>query len=378
MTSASGYGSGAPYAAPYRAVFCDLRTDEVKDVLPLVDVQFDDYIGKTGSLTATVPLPDEGLAQRARRALEPGRTAVWLERGSEIWWGGILWTCTPAGDERGRMRVEIQAGTFDSYLDHRVLAAKQVADGVDQFDIVRRLLDHVQGQSGGDIGIEYGDEVSGVERTRTFEFHEFARVRELIDSLAAMDNGFEWRVHCYRDPESGRRVKLLRLGSPVLTTGATDIVLDRPGPVLAYSLPTDATVQANAWRARGESANRNQASASVPAVSRWWVHDEDIRVAGWPRLEGTSDHAGVSDRAALDALAAAAWRKARRPQVIPEVTVRVEGRIGPAALGATVRLRLHDLWHREGTGERYRIVGLAVTPPTRGQAETAKLYLEGV
>ncbi|MFE7118367.1 hypothetical protein ACFU99_23425, partial [Streptomyces sp. NPDC057654] len=55
----------------YRALFCDLRTDQVVDSLPLTGVQFDDYIGKPGSLRATVPLPDRHLAQRARTALQP-------------------------------------------------------------------------------------------------------------------------------------------------------------------------------------------------------------------------------------------------------------------------------------------------------------------
>ena len=32
-------------------------------------------------LSANVPLPDAALASRAREALVPGRTAVWLERG---------------------------------------------------------------------------------------------------------------------------------------------------------------------------------------------------------------------------------------------------------------------------------------------------------
>ncbi|KOG89508.1 hypothetical protein [Streptomyces varsoviensis] len=361
----------------YRALFCDLRTDQVVDSLPLTGVQFDDYIGKPGSLRATVPLPDRHLAQRARTALQPGRTAVWLERGSDIWWGGILWTCTPAGDEQGRMTAEIQAGTFDSYLDHRILSTDLVATGVDQFDIVRALIDHVQAQPGGDIGIEYGRELSGVRRGQSYARTDVARVRELVDKLAALEDGFEWRVHCYRDPSTARRVKRLQLGHPKVRTGASEIVLDRPGPLLSYSIPTDATVQANVWVARGASDNTNQAQESVPTMSDVKAFDADLE-AGWPRLEGTSDNSSVSDKKTLDGLAAAELARAHMPEVIPEATVRVDGRITPALLGATVRLRIHDLWNPEGSDSRYRVVGLAVTPPERAKAETAKLYLEGM
>ncbi|MFD7721483.1 hypothetical protein ACFV6K_37585, partial [Streptomyces sp. NPDC059814] len=55
-----------PLTPVYRAVFCDLRTDQVVDVLPLTETRFDDYIGKSGSLSATVPLPDAGRGPPAR------------------------------------------------------------------------------------------------------------------------------------------------------------------------------------------------------------------------------------------------------------------------------------------------------------------------
>ncbi|MFG2721588.1 hypothetical protein ACGFW5_25350 [Streptomyces sp. NPDC048416] len=360
----------------YRALFCDLRTDRVIDTLPLTEVEFDDFIGKPGQLRATVPLPDAALARRAREALRPGRTAVWLERGSDIWWGGILWTCTPAGDERGRLDVEIQAGTFDSYLDHRILSTDlSFPAGTDQFDMVRALVRHVQEQPGGDIGITMDDRASGVTGSASYTRTDLARVRELIDALGALQDGFEWRVQCYRDSATGARVKKLQLGHPTIRTGAVPIVLDRPGPVITYSLPTDSTVQANVWLARGETANNNNAAASLPEMSDAAVAADDLD-AGWPRLEGSSDHSGISDRAVLNSLARAELSRARRPQIIPEVTIRVDGRISPALIGASVLLRIRDGWHPDGTDPRYRVVGLTVTPPGRGSGETAKLYLE--
>ncbi|WLQ41314.1 hypothetical protein P8A22_15730 [Streptomyces laculatispora] len=358
----------------YRALFCDLRTDRLLDVLPLTETKFDDYIGKPGSLTATVPLPGGALAGRARAALQPGRTAVWLERDGNIWWGGILWTCTPESDEQGRLTVQFQAGTFDSYLDHRILAHDLAGTGTDQFEIAHTLITHAQDQPGGDIGISPGHDRSGVVRDFAYAYSALTRVRELLDNLGRLSNGFEWRVHCYRDAE-GRRVKRLQLGHPQIRTGHTDIVLSHPGQVLTYNLPTDSTVQANVWVARGDSANTDQSQESQPlTVSETSPGDLE---AGWPRLELTSDHSGVSDTATLRSLAAAELARQNRPEVIPELTVLLDGRITPALLGARIRLRIHDLWHHEGLDAAYRIVGIAVTPPQRTQAETAVLYLEG-
>lgn len=359
----------------YRAVFCDLRTDRVLDVLPLTEARFDDFIGKSGSLSATVPLPDPALAARARAALTPGRTAVWLERDGDVWWGGVLWTCTPATDEQGRMTVQFQAGTFDSYLDHRILSADLLFLGADQFDIARALVAHAQEQEGGDIGISLGAEVSGVRRDFSSGYTALARVRELIDKLAQLTDGFEWRVHCYRDGQ-GRRVKRLQLGHPRIESSRADIVLDHPGSVLSYSLPTDATVQANVWVTRGESANTDQTQDSLPLTA---VESEPADLAGgWPRLERTSDHSGVKDTATLRSLARAELARQRRPELIPELTVVLGDRITPALLGARIRLRIHDLWHQDGLDTHYRIVGLSVNPPQRTKPETATLYLEGV
>ncbi|MFF0744220.1 hypothetical protein ACFYVL_27860 [Streptomyces sp. NPDC004111] len=363
-------------ASTYRAVLCDLRSDQVLDVLPLTELSLDDYIGKIGSATATVPLPNRSIAARARAAVEPGRTALWIERGREIWWGGILWTANLTGDERGRLGLQVQAAGWASYLEHRSVFHTQEAKQTDQYDIVRGLIAYAQNTEGGDIGIEYGAEPSGTLRDRTYRRYDQPRIGELIDQLASVEGGFEWRIMSFRDPGSGRRVKRLQLGSPIIQAGTSEVVLDRPGPVLSYGWPVDATVQATAWQTRGATDNRNQAAESVPLLSELLV-DRDGIAAGWPRLDGTSDHSTVTEQRTLDAHARADLAAARRPQTIPEVTVAL-GRIAlsPALLGVIVRLRIRDDWFAEGLDERYRVVGIAVSPPLRGRPETARLFLE--
>ncbi|MFM9613920.1 hypothetical protein [Streptomyces niveiscabiei] len=359
----------------YRLLFCDLRSDQLLDVLPVQGVSLDDYIGKTGRLTGTVPIPNRAVAERARRALVAGRTAVWVERGRDLWWGGILWTTAPASDARGFLGVQIQAGGWESYLYRRLLFDTQTAEQVDQLDIARALVDYVQNTPGGDLGITYDTAVSGILRDRTYLRYDLPTIGELLDQLAAVENGFEWRIGSHRDPATGRRVKRLHLGHPVIRTGATDVVLDHPGPVLSYTWPVDATVKANAWQSRGASNNSNQAADSYPLTSPVLVDDADI-AAGWPRLDGSSDYTTVEQQATLDAHARADWTAARNPVQIPEVEVLLGAAITPALLGATIRLRIRDLWHPDTLDARYRVVGMSITPPERGRPETARLFLE--
>ncbi|MDV9190771.1 hypothetical protein R6L23_21580 [Streptomyces sp. SR27] len=361
-------------ATGYRLLFCDLRSDQVLDSLPVQGMSLDDYIGKTGRMTGTVPIPNRALAERARRALVPGRTGVWVERGRDLWWGGILWTLALASDSRGRLGAQIQVGGWESYLYRRYLYQTHVAEGVDQFDIVRDLVDYAQDTKGGDIRITYDTHTSGVTRDRTYLRFDLPSVGGLLDDLAATEDGFEWRIASFRDTD-GRRVKRLQLGHPVIRSGASDIVLDHPGPVLTYTWPVDATTKANVWQSRGATINRNQAADSFPLMSPLLVDDDDL-TAGWPRLDGSSDHTTVERQTTLDAHARADWTAARTPVQIPEVEVLLGGAITPALLGSTIRLRIRDLWHPDTLDARYRVVGVSVTPPERGRPETAKLFLE--
>jgi hypothetical protein len=359
---------------PYRVLLCDLRTDRLLATLPLLDVSIDDYIGQAGSLSGTLPVPNRQIADQLRPIVEAGRTAVWVERDRAIWWGGVLWTVTPTVDERGLATVDLQAGSFDTFLDHRILRETYRAQDVEQLDIARDLVHAAQQERGGDIGIEYNTSVSGVLRSRTYDRSDQPIVREQLDELADVENGFEWRIACYRDPDTGRRVKQLQLGHPIIDRGEADVVLTHPGPVQSYSLPDDGTLRANVWQARGGTPNDNAAAESRPLLSELLV-DRAALDAGWPRLDGSSDY-NTTEQASLDAHARADFNRARRNQIVPEVTVLLGQDVTPDLLGRTVRLRLFDLWHPDGYDRRHRVVGISVTPPERGRPETADLTLD--
>jgi hypothetical protein len=370
--------AAAVTATPYRAVFCDLRSDQVIDILPLRDVTFDDYFGKPGSLTGTVPLPDAAIAARARTAVAEGRTAVYLERGGALWWGGVVWTSTLDSTDRGVLTLNVQAATFDSYANRRIIRATTPAyRGWDQLELARELWRLLQAAGGGDIGVSYGDEVSGVPRDAQWQDGDETVHYDAITQLAALDNGFEHHIDVYRDPVAAGRVRRLRLGSPKIITSATDLVLDMPGSVLAYSFPRDATRGGTTARVRGASVDADQDQESRPLCSTEQVAG-DLLAAGYPRIDLTADYSSVTDPAALESLAAALLAEARGPVVVPEITIRLDDLVPPSLLGRTVRVRVRDDWYAEGLDVRYRVVGLKVSPPQRGRPDTAELYLEEV
>ncbi|SEC72705.1 hypothetical protein [Streptomyces sp. TLI_105] len=369
---------------PYRAIFCDLLTDQTLDILPLRDVSFDDYIGKAGSLSGTIPIPDKAIAERVKKVRE-GRTAVYLERGGDLWWGGIVWTTTLQSSGRGVLTLGIQAATFDSYAGRRRIRTDiTYTTPTDQVEIARRLWreldvqtypDAPEGQEPRRLGITYGDEVAKFQKTASWRKGDETVYLEALDQLAATENGFEYQILVYRDPVTGQRIRQLRLGEPKIVTGATDLVFDRPGVILSYSFPYDATRGGTTALARGASVNANAAAESRPIYSTQ-QYASDLLVDGWPLIDLSSDHNEITDQLALDSVAATELKQARGAVVIPSVSIHLGGIVPPQLLGRVARIRITDEWYSQGLDARYRIVGAKVTPPERGRPDTAELYLE--
>lgn len=361
-------------SSPYRVIVCDLRSDQLLDVLPVTGLTFDDFIGKTGTCSGTIEITDQRVSERVRTNFIPTRTAVYVLRGRTVWWGGVLWTRTPSVDSRGQTQVAFQASTFDSYFARRLIFTTLTYTGEDQLQIVRELLDYAQDIPGGDIGIVYDILNSGVARDRTYSSYDLPNVREQIDRLSEVEDGFEWRMRAYTDT-NGNRVRNLQLGYPKIVSSQTDLMLSSPGQIVGYSLPEDGTTAANSWQSRGASVNTDASADSTPLMSTvyFWPADLD---AGWPRLDDSSDYNTVSDVTTLNAHAIADIKRYRWPIVIPDVSVLLGDNITPSLLGSNVRMRIKDLWYYEGVTLRFRVIGLKVQPPERGKAETAQLYLE--
>ena len=366
---------------PYRAIFCDLWTDTTIDILPLRDVSFEDYIGRAGSLSGTVPIPDRTIAERAHK-IKPGRTTVYLERGGDLWWGGIVWTTNLQSSDRGVVTLGIQASTFDSYAARRRIRTNDFAtvftQPTDQFVIARSLwksLSDGLGESRIDVGDE--KELSDVLRTASWRYGDETVYQEALDQLGAQETGAEYQILVYRDPSDGKRIRQLRLGKPI-RTGATDMVFDRPGTILSYSLPDDATRGGTEALARGASTNSNAGAESRPTLSDLARRKTPLPDL-WPQLDLSSDHNDISDKATLNSLAQAAVEAGPTGSVqIPEISIRLGGIVPPALLGRTARIRITDEWHPTGFDSRYRIVGVKVRPAERGRPDTAELALEGV
>lgn len=361
----------------YRYLLCDLLTDQLLGDLPLTGVSFDRRLCRTGSFTGSLTASNREQVQLAKMVhAYAGRAALWAYRGSELWWGGVLWAAPAAQGPRGGVSMDLSAATFDSYAWHRRLYADKTYTATDQGIIIPDLWRTLQSDPRGNIGMVALDQPTGVLRDRTYLASEHTKVGQLIEDLGDVIDGPEHTIDTYLD-ESGNRIKRLRVGQHLGVTDAR-MVFQRAarggGRVVEWSHVADAVDGGTTFQVRGDAPN-NVGEDSEPLLS---VRADrgDLLDAGWPLLDVTEDRPGVSDQATLDGYAGALAEQNGGAMRTSGYTVEV-GNTGwsPNRLGDAVRLKLADLWHENTTDLTVRPVGCKVTPPEKGKSEQVELLL---
>lgn len=378
----------------YRYQFADLLTDRIIGELPLTDVSFDRRIIQAGSFSAKMPVPNARVAEQVKRVVPtlgethtgPGRTVVHVWRGQALWGTYLLWRAEPKSDERGRISVDFQGASLESYLHHREIRANLTYTGQDQTSaIAAGLIAHMQAVPSGNIGLAVTAPPSGQPRDRTYKRSEAATYGQRLEELANVIDGFEWMIRTYTS--GGARVREFVTGYPMLGSDApaADWVFQQPGNILSWSYPADATGTATSYQTRGDSIQDDVTADAEPLMSDE-QHAADLLATGWPRLDATVDYSSVIVKATLDDYAR--WWAATRPGVIrvPQITVRLPERtpVDPNQLGRYARLKIVDDWFPAGAdgrptfSQRWRVVGLGVTPVSResGQERVELIFAE--
>lgn len=370
-------GSGVT-APAYRYLLCDLLTDRLLAVLPLTGVSFSRSISRTGSLSATLTAPTPGLVNTAKLVYAyAGRSALWVERDGQLWWGGIPWTVQPKQDARGAVECSIQAATFDSYAHHRLLDVDKHYAGTGQGIIVADLWDTIQADPRGDIRVDTTHTAAtyvGMARDRDYLVSDQKYVGQLIEELGDVIDGPEHTIDVFYDAD-GNRVKRLRVGDRIGLTAPRAVfqrVARGGGRIVSWGHTADATSGGTVFQTRGDAPNGNVGEDVQPLLSDR-VYALDLLAQGWPLLDMTEDHAGVIDVGTLNGYAQALAQESAGAVPTSDYTVEV-GNSGwsPNRLGDAVRLKLTDDWH-DNADLTVRPVACTVTVAEKGQPEQIAL-----
>lgn len=353
--------------------FADLLTDTTIDVVELDGVRFDDRIVQPGSFSVQMPITDPTFGARMRR-IRSGRSVVYPYRDGRLWGSYLVWTNVPGTDDRGRAMLRMQGAGLGSYFDRRRrMLHDLVYTDVDQLTIARQLVVHAQSvHPNGDLGIEVGDDLSGVIRSRIYYTDELVDYTTRLKELASVEDSFEYRFLTL-DAGGGVRTRMFLTGYPKLGRDLPVHTFEQPGNVTGWSISDDATSAATAFLARGESLEDDLTGRSIPLLSDVVIR-EDLLADGWPLLERVDDWQGVVLKADLNAHAtqtAADFGGSKKVPTIPFEIPEGEATFTPLNLGDRVRLKLVNDHYPLDNGAptftvEYRAIGLSVQPAGRG------------
>lgn len=329
--------------AGYRHLIADLLTGTIREEIPFSEVKYSHVLNRPGGFAATLPLRHP---KATRANLDPGRTAVYVERDGVIVWGGILWTAKASVDDA---TVEVGGEGFWSYFRRRLIRTTKVYTAQDQCLIARDLVTYAQSQPGGDIGVTVGSETSGVTRDRTYYHYERKNIGEAVEQLAAVQGGFDFNIDVAW--AGGAITKTLQVQYP-RRGRATAIVFELGSNIEGLDQEIDATRQANVIDGLGYGTGEDILISTVSDLSQTPpypiledVHtNKDVRVATTLQLAALSELVSRSTPVErLPTLLAHSGPDTELGSFITGDTVTVRGRDGYLSVDEQMRITNYEV-----------------------------------
>lgn len=373
----------------------DLRTNVLMETVPLVDVSFEKVLCDSGTFKGALPLPlytSQGALREAYELTMPAHTCVYVYRGTQPIWGGVIWTSS-YDSETGK--VALGAADWWSLLDHRkilpLLPANAFTDtsvlakistvytGLDQNAIARNLLTQAQ-LTVGDLGIVADAGNSGFTRTRTYPGYSTTPLGDELRNLSRDLDGPDIRFDVDPAGADGKPVRRMLLGNPKLGQVGAPWVWEYGGNVKSYVWPRDATRMRTRSFAIGEGSDKNTPIGVA--------EDVNLYALGWPKLEDDTTYSRVQgDTGTLINHAVADQAVNRLPVTLPTIVVRGElpPTVAEVSPGDDGRLLIEDEFHgyapprgSRGLDARMRIVKMKVTVSAEELATYTMAPLLGV
>jgi len=126
----------------------------------------------------------------------PGARELKLLRNGTLVWGGYLWMAHAKPWDRKGGVVTFTAQGYASRLRKRMVTSDLVYTDTADSTICWNFINHVQGQTDGNMGFTDGADV-GTSATRDFAMcvGDYGNVYDAITELSGTDDGFDWVVN---------------------------------------------------------------------------------------------------------------------------------------------------------------------------------------
>jgi hypothetical protein len=358
--------------ANYRYLFSDLLTNSVVAELDLTGVSFSQQLNSAGTFSGSIQLTGQALASNTIVGTIPGRTALYVDRDGVLVWGGVIWHREYNSKDQ---HIQLTAQEFESYFGRRRITTTQTYFNVDQLAVARGLITTAQSATSGNIGVQVGSEVSGINVAAIYRNYEQKTVLSALQDLAKSNTGFDFTIDVAYDT-NGVPAKTLKLGYPrsgkvYSATNATCPVFEFPaGNVIEYSYPEDGSLVANTIYATGAGSSEGKLIYSAS--------DSTKLNSGWPLLEDTVSYTDVIDGNLIQGLAAGQVAAVSYPPTTMKLVAypSADPVFGSYKVGDDARVRIFDDRFPNGLDSVYRITALTVSPgETQGERVTLTLTL---
>jgi len=288
-------------------------TVTVVAALPLTDDDGEVLTDDDGE--ALLADPEPTTFQTARRTVvadstRRGRSVIVAERDGVPAFTGIIWR--RQYDARSRT-LKVAGRGLRSYFDHFSQTTALTYAGVDQFAILKGLVDFVQNQAGANIGVEIPAAASGVLRDRVYESFSGKYVGELMRELSNVVDGFDYDIRT--EYEAGLAARRLRRFYPRRgrTFEATGLRFRAPGNAVLFDMSEDASNMATVVTALGAGDGADMLVTTAAQTS--------LVNAGWPAYSVTRAHKDVTN---LNTLAGHAGAAAARLSGVDDESFSVQ------------------------------------------------------
>lgn len=357
--------------AEYRILFTHLTSRETLGELPFTSAQAEWTLNSPGRLTVTCPLTISDITLKLpgqvappELSLEEHATGLYLERDGQILWGGIVWNVQAdvASDS-----LTIEAEGWITYFRRRILYWDRSYTSTEQLTIAKELIQLPQAAEFGwgnlNILADDMDAIpSGVLRDRTWYGFERKSFGELLEELAAVDNGFDFGFESYWN---GDEIWTKATSTYPATGVLTQYVFDIGVNVSLLSYASDLSSVANSVHGIGSGDGSDKLIVKVSDTSK---------LGAWPILESIETRSSVKESSTLTAHAQRRLRRGSAP--IRHITISVfpdtDPQLGSYKVGDVITLR-GSVGYLNVTGQ-YRITSMSLGINESG-AENIQLAL---
>lgn len=355
--------------AQYRYIMHDLTTNRNLLELPLFGTWFTRVLCRSGNGTASVKLGMEGYSdEEVLNATEPGRTKLYVERDGVIVWSGIVWTRT-WNEQAQTLNMNLQ--TLESFFYVQYIESPLSYTNVDQRNIVRSLINVMQGKPGGSIALIVPTAFSNnIVRSVDFARYDGWSFGRAIEYMVKYDQGLDYTIESrWSSADIPEDVVLIAdvLGRDV---NQSKVIFDYPGTVKNYYYPENAAKGAVSMLGFGKGEGEEMKRSS-------YTHQK-LLDAGYPNIQQTFDNKDVSKQSVLDNQTKASAIRFKVPVVTPTIELNPDT-FGAWQMGDFVRLTIESRRFPNGFDLTVRAIGWELTPGKKGkQTEELKLIIQEV